>query len=334
VHEIGFLLIFFQPAFYCDVSDAWLFPEKAERLWVTFSGAYFEIFLWALATLTWRITEPATMLHFLALAVMATSGIKTLFNLNPLIKLDGYYLLSDALEIPNLRQRSFRYLRTATQKLWGAASQGINEVTPRERRIYLVYGLFAAAYSFWLLTFVVLHFGGFLIGRYQGVGLLILTGLLMVVFRNPLTKVLPKPMILFWTERRSLASLKQLAKILMVLGAVLAVLFFGRMELKVSGEFKVLPVQNADIRAAIEGIIQEVYVDEGDLVSAGDVLARLYDRDYHDAGHDGKEKRMRPPTTSTPEVVDGKRLGRTLDALWRAGLDRLYGAVISQAIQR
>jgi putative peptide zinc metalloprotease protein len=280
VHEIGFLLLFFQPAFYCDVSDAWLFPEKGKRLWVTFSGAYFEIFLWALATLTWRITEPATMLHFLALAVMATSGIKTLFNLNPLIKLDGYYLLSDALEIPNLRQRSFRYLRTATQKLWGAASQGINEVTPRERRIYLVYGLFAAAYSFWLLSFVVLHFGGFLIGRYQGLGLLILTGLLMVVFRNPLTKVLPKPMILFWTERRSLASLKQAAKILMVLGTVLAVLFLGRMELRVSGEFKILPVQNADVRAAIAGIIQEVDVDEGDLVSAGDVLARLYDRDY------------------------------------------------------
>jgi Barrel-sandwich domain of CusB or HlyD membrane-fusion len=133
VHEISFLLLFFQPAFYCDVIDAWLFPEKAKRLWVTFSGAYFEIFLWALATLTWRITEPTTALHFLALVVMATSGIKTLFNLNPLIKLDGYYLLSDALEIPNLRQRSFRYLRTAIQKLRGAASQGVNEATPREQ---------------------------------------------------------------------------------------------------------------------------------------------------------------------------------------------------------
>jgi putative peptide zinc metalloprotease protein len=47
------MLIYFQPPFYCNVSDAWLFPEKSKRLWVTFTGACFETFLWALATLVW-----------------------------------------------------------------------------------------------------------------------------------------------------------------------------------------------------------------------------------------------------------------------------------------
>jgi len=79
VHEMGFMLLFFMPALYCNVSDAWLFPEKAKRIWVTFAGAYFEIFLWALATVTWRVTEPGTWVSSLALVVMATSGIKTLF---------------------------------------------------------------------------------------------------------------------------------------------------------------------------------------------------------------------------------------------------------------
>jgi putative peptide zinc metalloprotease protein len=111
VHEIGFMLLFFQPAMYCNVSDAWLFPQKSHRLWVTFAGAYFEMFLWALATLAWRVTDPRTTLNYLAFIVMVTSGIKTLFNLNPLIKLDGYYLLSDYLEIPNLRQRAFGHMR-------------------------------------------------------------------------------------------------------------------------------------------------------------------------------------------------------------------------------
>jgi hypothetical protein len=133
VRELGFMLLFFQPAFYCNVSDAWLFPEKGKRLWVTFAGAYLEIVLWAVATLTWRVLEPGTALHFMALVVMATSGVKTLFNWNPLIKLDGYYLLSDWLEIPNLRQRSFGYLRAAPKRLWGRASQERPEVTPRER---------------------------------------------------------------------------------------------------------------------------------------------------------------------------------------------------------
>src|SRR5204863_7484215 len=67
VHDMGFLLIYFQPAFYCNVSDAWLFPQRSRRLWVTFAGAYFEVFLWSLATLIWRLVEQGTWVSFLAL---------------------------------------------------------------------------------------------------------------------------------------------------------------------------------------------------------------------------------------------------------------------------
>src|SRR5438552_18030785 len=79
---------------------------------------------------------------------MATSGIKTCFNLNPLIKLDGYYLLSDYLEIPNLRARSFRYVGTLITRLLGSARRTEEEdVSLRERRIYLVYGVAGAGGS-------------------------------------------------------------------------------------------------------------------------------------------------------------------------------------------
>ena len=74
VHEMGFMLIYFQPAFYCNVSDAWLFPEKSKRLWVTFAGAYFEFFLWTLSTLVWRVTEPGTVFNHLALIIVVTSA--------------------------------------------------------------------------------------------------------------------------------------------------------------------------------------------------------------------------------------------------------------------
>jgi hypothetical protein len=134
LREMGFMLIYLQPAMYCNVSDAWLFPERAKRLWVTFSGAYLEITIWALAILLWRMAEPHTTVNTLSLLVMATSGVKTLFNLNPLIKLDGYYLLSDWLEIPNLRARAFAYVRS---RLWrddgGSAGAGTTE--PRRSRL-------------------------------------------------------------------------------------------------------------------------------------------------------------------------------------------------------
>ncbi len=276
VHEMGFMLLFFMPAMYCNVSDAWLFPEKSKRLWVTFAGAYFELFVWALATVAWRVTAPDTILSYLALVVMATSGIKTFFNLNPLIKLDGYYLLSDYLEIPNLRERASRYLRAKMKSLWGSAVQGITEATPRERRVYLTYGVLSGAYSFFLLGFIALYFGGYLIARYQGFGFLLFTGVLMTMFRNPLKKL---PALLKPGQGR-LPSMKRLAKVLGGLTVALAVLFFVKMELKVSGEFTVLPIHNADIRAEVEGIIAEIYADEGDRVKKGDLIVRLSDRDY------------------------------------------------------
>jgi putative peptide zinc metalloprotease protein len=63
VTEMGFLLIYFQPAFYSDVSDAWLFPEKRKRLWVMFSGGFFQLFLWSAAAILWRLTDPDVFMN-------------------------------------------------------------------------------------------------------------------------------------------------------------------------------------------------------------------------------------------------------------------------------
>src|SRR5881628_2671321 len=228
VHEMGFMLIYIQPAFYCNVSDAWLFPEKSKRLWVTFAGPYFEIFLWALAVLTWRVTDPETWVSSLALVVIATSGIKLLINLNPLIKLDGYYLLSDYLEVPNLRQKSFSYLAARLGQLWGSATWGIEEGTRRERRIYLVYGLLAGAYSLWLLGFVVLQLGQFLVGQYQALGFILFTGLVALVCRHPLARATRKIPILFGPGMWGAGSLKRRAKTLALVAAAAVALFLFR----------------------------------------------------------------------------------------------------------
>ena len=280
VREIGFLLIYFQPAFYCNVSDAWLFAEKARRLWVTFAGAYFEIFLWALATLVWRLTDPASSLNHFALVVTATSAFKMFFNLNPLIKLDGYYLLSDWLEVPNLRKKAFAYLGSRIKKLWSAAAKPFADISPRERRIYLTYALLAGAYTYWLLGQILLWFGGFLVGRYQGWGFVFFAAMVGLLFRQPIRRLLLPMTSRFQPGSGKRSLLPKRAKVGLGLVAVLAVLMVFKTELKISGPFTVAPLHNADVRAAVEGIIEEIYADEGDFVEKGAPIARLSDRDY------------------------------------------------------
>lgn len=276
VREMGFMLIYFQPALYCNVSDAWMFPEKAKRLWVTAAGAWLDLLLWALAVLAWRVTEPDAALHFAALVVLATAGVRTLFNVNPLIKLDGYYLLADALDIPNLRLRAFRYLGSLRRRLTGGAGVA-DEPSARERRIFLAYGLLAGSYSVLLLGTIAWWFGGYLVSEYRGFGFVLFVVFLSMLLRNPLRRS-----FLALPERVRSApawfrALSRPARVLAVSGAVLAALYLVPATLTVSGSFGIRPVDNADMRAEVEGLIEAVYVDEGDTVGKGALVARLAD---------------------------------------------------------
>ncbi|HEV8199638.1 MAG TPA: efflux RND transporter periplasmic adaptor subunit [Candidatus Polarisedimenticolia bacterium] len=280
VREMGFLLIYFQPAFYCNVSDAWLFPERSRRLWVTFAGAYVDIFMWAVATLAWRLTETASLINQLALVVVATSAVKTLINLNPLIKLDGYYLLSDYLEISNLRGKAQGYLRAGMRRLFVGGSSEVVRPTRRETRILLAYGLLAGVYSVWLLGWVALWFGRYMVTRYQGWGLFAFTLVLLATFRAPVARTLDTLRAMFRSFETLRTAVMRGARVFFVLAGALAILWFGKMELKVAGDFTILPAQNADVRTDVEGIIDEIRGEEGDRITKGEVIARLSDRDY------------------------------------------------------
>jgi len=309
VHDLGFLLIYFTPSFYTNVSDAWLFPEKAKRLWVGFAGPCFELFLWALATLTWRVTDVDTRINYVALLVMTLSGIKTLFNLNPFIKLDGYYLLSDYLELPNLRKRSFRYVGGLVKRLVGVGQHIVTDPSPRERRVYLAYGLLGSVTSISVLAYVVVTAGSYLIDTHQSMALMLFAGLAGTKSRRKLRKLFggaarpddpeddgdigaddagtapspengtrpdpsspppsPPPPRARWRGWSPRVKWTALA----VTAALVAVL--GRPQLRIGGPVTVLPEQNADVRAPVDGIVADILVDEGDTVRGGDVIARL-----------------------------------------------------------
>jgi len=184
VTDVGFLLMYFQPCFYCNVSDAWLFEKKSHRLAVTWAGPYFQLILLAFAAVVWRLTVPGTGINLIARIVVIVSWLSYLFNFNPLIKLDGYYLLSDWLDIPNLRKKSFAYLgNVVRRRLLGWPVKALS-IAGREKRIFLTYAVFALLYTGFLIGYVLFLVGGFLVTRLGGVGLLLLIAVLFLIFRQ------------------------------------------------------------------------------------------------------------------------------------------------------
>jgi putative peptide zinc metalloprotease protein len=266
VHEIGFLLMFFMPCFYCNVSDAWLFRERSKRLWVTLAGGFFELFLWALAVFTWRLTLPGSLPNYLAFIVVSACGVRSLFNFNPLLKLDGYYLLSDWLEIPNLRQRAIGYLMAQLRRvLWGASRP-----SPEPRALVLVsYGLLSWTYS---LVFLSLMLWGLahLLGTRWGIVGWGAGGALAVLSLNTMFRGLSAG------EVTAMLRTRLTRTALWGIGlAALAAGGFMPIDDWATGEFQVRPTTRAELRAPLAGFIAEVYAEEGDPVSAGQCVMRL-----------------------------------------------------------
>jgi hypothetical protein len=101
-HEAGVMLLVLTPCLYMNVSDSWLLKSKWQRAFIAAAGMYVELIIASIAVFIWWFSQPG-MVNQLALNVIFVSSVSTLlFNANPLLRYDGYYILSDLLEIPNL----------------------------------------------------------------------------------------------------------------------------------------------------------------------------------------------------------------------------------------
>ena len=123
-HEMGVMILVLTPCLYCNVSDSWLLPNKWHRAAIGAAGMYVEIFLASVATFLWWFSRPGLLNH-ICLSIMFVCSVSTvLFNGNPLLRFDGYYILSDISEIPNLRQKSTKILgRVASKYCLGMEQQ-------------------------------------------------------------------------------------------------------------------------------------------------------------------------------------------------------------------
>ncbi len=159
VHEMGVLLLFFFPALYCDVSDSWRFSRRRDRMAVAAAGMYVETILASLAMLVWWNSEPRSFLHSVAFHLMVVCTITTFtFNLNPLMRFDGYFLFSDWLGVPNLAEAANRNLKNQVLGLLGCPATPEPLYSPFQRQVLEIYAvasfvfrMVVTATSFYLL---------------------------------------------------------------------------------------------------------------------------------------------------------------------------------------
>jgi len=158
-HEMGVLLMCLSPALYCNVTDAWTLADKWKRIIISFAGIYVELVIAAAATFVWWYTPAYPFVNNVSLALMVLCSVSTvMFNANPLMRFDGYYILSDWMEIPNLREKANRYLNNLfLDKCLGIEVPPENYMAPGRKFLFIVYAIASWVYR-WVVMFGILWF--------------------------------------------------------------------------------------------------------------------------------------------------------------------------------
>jgi multidrug efflux pump subunit AcrA (membrane-fusion protein) len=280
IHEMGFMLMYFQPAFYCNVNDAWSFPALRARLWVTAAGGWIQLVVASMAAIVWYVATPGTLASEAAVAAMIVGGATTLVtNANPLLPLDGYFALTDWLEIPNLRIRAREYFSWWVRRHVLRVDVPEPAASDREKRVLLTYGALALCYITALFSII----GFWLVGRaeaaFGAIGVLIVLGATFTLLRRGLAewgRSVAVAVRAWRTGRRRRPGWRVWVGVTLGTIALLAVLPWT---LTTSGHFVVTPVSTMEVTAPDSGVIAAVFVREGVQVPTGAALARLVDRD-------------------------------------------------------
>ena len=280
VHEVGFMLIFFMPAFYANVSDAWTFQSKASKLWVTFAGAFVELIMSSIAAFIWYFSTPGYLTHQVAFTFMLVAGLSSIIvNMNPLIKLDGYFALVDYLEISNLSGDSSKYISALARKYILRSQVAIPEYTPRLKRIYFIYGFLSVCYRVFMLTIVLLFFYKVIGKMFPESGLFVFLFIAYRLLRKKLRTLWNGIRHFYVDKKELLMKPKSLVIVSVAAAAVLGILLFLPFPHWYRTTFVIEPAERIPVRAESGGFISSIAVGEGAKVRRGQLLAVLRDPD-------------------------------------------------------
>lgn len=331
VHTLGVMFMLLVPLPYVDATASWSFRKKSRRILVGAAGMLTEFLIASIALILWA-NLGGGILKNLAYNVIIMASVSTvLFNINPLMRFDGYYMLTDLLDMPNLQQRSVQHLKYLLERyiFFKRDAEPVAE-TWSERVVYFLYGICSSVYRIFLFTgFIVAisqHY--LLLSFFMGI-LLCLTMVIMPVGRF-LKYIFASP---------GLALVRSRAVILTVLflGSVFAFLFNVPVPdtFKAPGVMEARTYENAIVGES--GLVDRIYHYADGLVHKGDTLMLLQNRELKFQLEE-KRAQLREATQSYYQALESapenmlpieKRIGALKQELEKLEEDRSKLAVIA-----
>ena len=269
VPEMGAVFILLTPCAYVDASSSWKFESKWHRIAVALGGMYVESIVAGVAALVWAGTQPG-LVHDVALNIVVMASVVTvLFNINPLVKFDGYFVVSDLLGVVNLQQRASALLQDVVKRFaLGLPTPSSWRATSSPRWVYATYAPAAFAYR----VFLAFALTGIAVSNWPGIGLvlggLFAWSLIVVPVRRGFS-------YLWSAEETEPVRFRARTVGLGLAVLVAALLAFLPVSTRVVVPGVLDPGTRASIRAPVSGFVTREVAANGAKVTSGDLLCVL-----------------------------------------------------------
>ena len=274
VHSMGLMFLYLTPCFFVDVTESWVSATKVQRLATIIAGIWIELVLCGIAMIFWINAPTGSLFHtFMYEFILLTGIAAVVINLNPLLKLDGYYFLTEIIEIPELKERSSAFVTAWIQAKIFRLAVDVPIVPRRRVALFVTYALLSGAYCY-LLLFLVLRFSYRLASTWFGEFAIVLSlAIAYLMFRSRL-KALARISKESWTQ--NIGSGFRWRPIYGVSAIAICVLLFVPLwRDREAAYFVIESAESRTICAAVVGQVDSVFVHQGQKVRAGDQLLRM-----------------------------------------------------------
>jgi putative peptide zinc metalloprotease protein len=276
VPAMGFVLIYLTPGFYTDTTAGEVKGDRFQRLMIAVGGVWSELMICAVVTPIWWASPPNTAIHDFAYTIILFTGIAVvLINWNPLMKLDGYYIMCDLLGISELKEASTLYLSSWVKRnIWGLPVE-VPYVPPRRRPGYVVYAILSGIYSYSVLYVFASFIGNIARNFSADWGFLFEYGTAYMIFHGRIRTFWNFMKFVYLDKKDRIA--RWFTSSRKVVFSTVALIFAALpiWHETAVGRFVLEPATVSELRAAVPGFVSQVYAREGQSVQAGAPLVEL-----------------------------------------------------------